>query len=289
MEKKIPTIKITAPSRFEFLIDTVSIETCPAEKITLPHKHDFYEILWVPEAGGIHYVDSVPHEIKNDSVFFISPGRVHFFKNFNQVGAVLAFSKEFLDDNQNLLHPFFSFFFDKPYLILEKKQKQQLDLLFRLIKIEFKDSKVTLDKLSSYSSNIIRTHLKAVLLYLKRIVLLQNQFPKVDNDRIIYFFQLVESHYKTEQKVTFYADKMNISTNQLNLILKKNLGKTSSKIIYDRIVLEAKRLFTLNKLTFSEIGYELNFEDPSYFSRFIKKNTNLSPSELKASLLAEIH
>jgi AraC-like DNA-binding protein len=90
---------------------------------------------------------------------------------------------------------------------------------------------------------------------------------------------LIEANYLLEKRPNFYAEKLNVSIKHLNKIVNATVGKSTSELIQERIVLEAKRLLVHGKFTNQEIAYELGFDDASYFSRVFKKNSGLSPSE----------
>ena len=72
---------------------------------------------------------------------------------------------------------------------------------------------------------------------------------------------------------------MNLSEKHLNRMSKECLNKTTTELIAERIVLEAKRLLIHSKQTISEIANELGYEDNSYFSRFFKKHTEQTPAQ----------
>ena len=59
------------------------------------------------------------------------------------------------------------------------------------------------------------------------------------------------------------------------------MGKTITRLVHDRLLLEAKRELVYGNLSIKDIGYILGFEDPSYFSRFFKKYTGIEASKFK--------
>ncbi|MBL4658385.1 MAG: helix-turn-helix domain-containing protein [Flavobacteriales bacterium] len=81
-----------------------------------------------------------------------------------------------------------------------------------------------------------------------------------------------------------YADLLSTTSEHLNGETKKVRGKTASDLISDRIILEAKRLLMYSEFSNKEIAYFLNYEDPSYFSRFFKNKIGISPSEFRDNL-----
>lgn len=80
---------------------------------------------------------------------------------------------------------------------------------------------------------------------------------------------------------TEYADRLSIHVNHLNRALKEYTGKTTSQLISQRIVLEAKSLLLHTDWDISQIAFCLGFQYPSNFQAFFKKQTNISPKEFR--------
>ena len=103
------------------------------------------------------------------------------------------------------------------------------------------------------------------------------------------FIELLERQFpiaSPEQKFTLrtakdFADRLFIHSNHLNKVLKENTGKTTTEHIANRLVQEAKILLKQTDWNVSEIAYSLGFEQPSHFSSFFKKQTRISPIELR--------
>jgi AraC-like DNA-binding protein len=96
-------------------------------------------------------------------------------------------------------------------------------------------------------------------------------------NKLLSFENSIELNYKIEKSVQFYANKLNISSKHLNRIVKESLNKTSSDLIAERVILEAKRMLIQLKFNVTQIGYELGYQDKSYFVRFFKKQTGETP------------
>ncbi|WP_417856513.1 helix-turn-helix domain-containing protein [Xanthomarina gelatinilytica] len=95
------------------------------------------------------------------------------------------------------------------------------------------------------------------------------------------FKKAVEADYKKEHSTSYYADKLYITPDHLNRVIKSKIGKTAKDYIQARIITEAKRLLYFTELTNKEIGYELGFNEPANFSAFFKKHTQVSPTSFK--------
>ncbi|NMH89203.1 AraC family transcriptional regulator [Flavivirga algicola] len=97
------------------------------------------------------------------------------------------------------------------------------------------------------------------------------------------FNVLVESYFRQEHSVGFYADKLFKSPKTLSNTFAK-LNTSPLKIIHERLILESKRLLVYTDKTAKEIAFEIGFEDASHLSRLFKKYTSVSPSDFKKQL-----
>lgn len=95
------------------------------------------------------------------------------------------------------------------------------------------------------------------------------------------FKKLINYHITKHKSVTFYAEKLNVSTNHLNKSVKTTLGRSASELIDEMLILEVKILMQKNNLSVSEIAFETGFQDVSYFGRFFKKQTGYTPTEYR--------
>ena len=97
------------------------------------------------------------------------------------------------------------------------------------------------------------------------------------------FIALVFQHSSSHRDVQFYADQLCITTRYLSSIIQKLTGHTPKEIIDDRCIQEIKmRLRTTND-SMQEIAFQLNFPDQSFFSRYFKKHTGITPAEYRQS------
>lgn len=92
---------------------------------------------------------------------------------------------------------------------------------------------------------------------------------------------LIDQHYKEERKLGFYAGKLHLSESGLHKLMGKYLDKTFTELMYDKLLIDAKKqLFTTNH-SVKEISYDLGFNDPAYFSRFFKKQCTITPEQYR--------
>ncbi|RZL44124.1 MAG: AraC family transcriptional regulator [Pedobacter sp.] len=95
------------------------------------------------------------------------------------------------------------------------------------------------------------------------------------------FKQLLETNFRHQHTVAEYANLLNISSKTLVNHTNDAVLRTPLAIINDRIILEAKRLLLHSSLNVNEIGFQLGFDDASYFVKFFKKQVKRSPTEFR--------
>lgn len=234
------------------------------------HRHSFYEILFVWNGAGQQSIDFNHYTISDCSVFFIQPNQVHRADQ-GHFGAidVIIFNEEFYKDTilpfpTDLLFPFSSL-----QIHLSNLETIHLRRYLDLFKAEYYEDADPL---------ILRNLLEITMKLLGRSHAYQLSSIRTDH-RTLLFQKLLERHFRQEHLASFYAHQINLTVKHLNSLVKKDLGKSASTLIKERIVLEIKRLLSYSQLSHKEIAYTLGFRDPSYMSHFFKKYTGINPSQ----------
>lgn len=99
------------------------------------------------------------------------------------------------------------------------------------------------------------------------------------NDIFQRFISLVNTYSKTERNVSFYADKLCLTPRYLNTVIRQASQQTVMDWINQSIILEAKVLLKHSNRLVYQISDELNFPNPSFFSKFFKRMTRMTPQE----------
>lgn len=248
-----------------------------------PHRHNYFTVLVINKAKGIHKIDFNTYEMGDFQIYFVSPGQVHqVVENESSKGFAMTFSTQFLVENAihlsfiESLNLFHSYGHSPP---LEPNKKA-------FEKVEFYVNEIYLlangnAKMKALS---IGAYLKLILIECNnmcRVNPIDSYSEKSENRIIREFKDLVDEKFRTEHLTSYYADLLYITPDHLNRIIKSTMGKTAKEYIQSRITTEAKRLLYFSKLTNKEIGYILGFGEPANFSAFFKKCTGYSPSNFK--------
>lgn len=253
--------------------------------VKYPHRHDFFEVLYLLKGSGFHVIDGNKYEIKPPCVFFMSPGQAHKLELSNDIeGYIFIFTSDFYllnRTNQNSLIEF-PFFYtihqDNPPLLLENKS----DILF--LESLFKQGISEINCPGDYTSEMIRSLLDLILTSCaSRYPINETSLNKGKGQILVKrFFHLLEENHQKNLSLNDYAKLIGITPNHLTQTVKLLTGKTSSQIIKSKQLLEIKRLLVHTSLNVSEIANQLHFEDQSYFTKFFKRETGLTPLQYRA-------
>lgn len=248
--------------RGDIRVERLSQRTDPA--IPFPHRHDFYQLLWMKKSSGWHEIDFERHQVAPNQMFVMKPGQVHGWKFAPQSeGIIIEFSSESLQA-------------DLSKSSLEGMLQQMPDVLFVKENQASVVNEMALDMLKEFDARkvsferILESYLNILILNLARSV--KSKTPhSIEPEKLISQFQnLVEDHFRKEHGLEFYAEEMKLSPRALTMRTTRHLNKPGRQIIFDRLLLEAKRLLAYSDQSVSAIGYALGFDDANHFSRFFK-------------------
>src|SRR5690554_2405598 len=259
------------------------IYTKRSGEIDEPHRHNYYTVLIVNKAKGLHKIDFNAHALTNHQIFFVAPGQVHqVMESEKSFGFAMTFSNQFLIENSIPLS-----FIDSLNLFQNYGQSPPLtpgEEQFEVIEGYAKNIFNLFHSENNMKSLSIGSFLKLLLIECNNICSINPIESDVDTsgDNLIRAFKkAVENDYKKEHSTTYYANGLYITPDHLNRTVKARIGKTAKDYIQARIITEAKRLLYFSDLANKEIAYELGFNEPANFSAFFKKHTQLSPSAFK--------
>ena len=265
----IPFYKNLSPSEQKQSINWHIVQSVGEYDSSAPHRHGYYELMLIKKGSGLHLFDFEAFEVEDYSIHIVLPGQVHQLElETGAIGCVITFS-------DYSLHAY-----------LHDSIIQNLGFLHQMNKLNvIKGNKPWFDKLYTLANEIKETEDESIRFSILNLLLnrVNTRCPaSIDSSSVVYqFHRLLEQHFETEHLPSFYAHSMNITEKLLNEKVKKSLGLTITQFIAQRICLEAKRLIKNTQMSIKEIGFDLGFNDPAYFNRFIKKQLGQSPIEIR--------
>lgn len=95
------------------------------------------------------------------------------------------------------------------------------------------------------------------------------------------FMSVLRENYKRERSVTFYATQLRLSPKYFTTLIKRISGRTAAEWINQTVIMEAKNLLKYSTMNVQEIAYSLNFPNQSFFGKYFKHHTGMTPSQYK--------
>ena len=253
------------------------------DKLRIPHRHTFYHIFLFTSGSGSVTIDFEKFDLIPGHVYFMIPGQVHCWDIYgDKDGFGINFSENIFRtfiSNPDYLDqfPFMRGIPNDSVVDLQGEARTEATHFFKQIIHEA-------GKKDSFSSDQVCFHLMSLFISISRHeqLIVSKQNPSSLGQRILYNFRrLVNQHYMEKRLPKEYAAMLYITPHRLNAICNEQSGISAGEIIRNRILLEAKRLLVNIDLSISEIAYQLNFSDNSYFTKFFKKYTSTTPEEFR--------
>lgn len=275
-DKGYPTHKIKpSNNKLEFRIEEIAFNN--HYNVNDPHAHDYYEIFLFETGGGTHTIDFIETPIQPKSIHLVIPGQVHTVgREGSCTGMVMVFSKAYLEGSSILTNMINSFPFvrsnSKPYI--KEIEEHNFKFIFDIVTKVFDENANT----GFNAKQIIQSYLNIVLLKTQEIFNDQAQeISPIVNTALLY----IEKNISHSLRPADVATVLKTSTDSLNAQFKKELGLTIKALIKDLLLRVLKRALLLNNQSLKEIAYNYDFSDPSYFTKYIKKELGCTPNEFR--------
>ncbi|MEP6748149.1 MAG: helix-turn-helix transcriptional regulator [Bacteroidota bacterium] len=250
------------------------------------HRHSFYHLVLFTKGSGAHTIDFTRFAVKPFDIYFMIPGQVHSWHfEGGTDGYIINFSENFFRSfllNPNYLDrfSFFSGINEESVCRLPTGAHSKIINLFEEILTQKNNEK---------ESWLDMTRLLLLDLFIRVDDVCKSNYKKIipQQKQLLFknFRRLIDQHYRSIKLPKDYADLLYVTANHLNALCQDLLGKTAGELIRDRVLLEAKRLLTSADMTVTEIAFNLNFQDNSYFNRFFKKYEKVTPDEFRKKLI----
>lgn len=269
-------------------INPIGLDYCRVEDIIaeigpqlqVPHRHDYYEIIWFTEGIGSHMVEFAHYDLRPNMLFFFPRSQIHAFLTLENIkGHMLRFDESFIkktpgSDLSCIEYTLFKIH-SSPIRYLPREKVATFSSIIHLLKNELESST------KIYHLEMLQALLNTFFIESERIAPAQDTITGTDKGVLKRFYQftsLLEDNFHKHYSVQQYAEMMHMAPKTLRSICKQISGLSVKAIIQDRVALEAKLYLQNTDLDIQEISYRLGFEDPSYFSRYFKKVTQEAPS-----------
>lgn len=249
--------------------------------------------LWKLEGGAIYFcrkgwahatINLKDYEIVENTQVVLLPGTIIRINGCSSdfTASFFGFPKEMFMEACMRFEPiFFRFIKEQPCYVLPQENTGAINGLIRATTAIYNDRE------NRFRNQIAKNHLQSFMLDIYDKCYRYFGKHKIEGgtrqDEIFKsFVSLVHEHCASQREVSFYADKLCISTKYLTGICKAVTGDSAKKIIDDFAILEIKVLLQSTELTVQEIADRLVFPDQSYLGRYFKRHKGMSPKEYQS-------
>lgn len=223
--------------------------------------------------------------MRRNTMVLLLPGSILMLTNRTDDFRVTfcAFSRDLFSEAAYRLEPsFFHALRERPISYPPARIVEGASIWFQMAAYTYRD------RGNVFRNTIIKNRLQNVLLEIydkmQRFAAREHRVPETTTRQTELFHRfvaLVQEHSSQEREVSFYADKLCISTRYLSTIV-RNVARSSAKEFIDRsVMLEIKMMLQSTDLSVQEIAYRLRFPDQSYLGRFFRKHAGESPTEYR--------
>ncbi|MDU8887069.1 helix-turn-helix domain-containing protein [Yeosuana sp. MJ-SS3] len=245
-------------------------------------KLSHYSLIWVTNGSGNVKADFNEYSFEANTLLSFSPHQPFMVEAEKCIsGLVINFHPDFFCIHKHhkevACHGvLFNNIYSPPFVDVDAKVQANFNMIVEQIKAEMQNP-----ALAQYE--LLISYLKIFLITASRLKTeQQTQIEEtIDQPEKPFILQnlknYIELHYKSKHTASDYADMLAISPKALTKLTKIHFNKTLTDLISERIIIEAKRELYLTNKTVKEIAYELGYNDEYYFSRFFKKNAEVSP------------
>lgn len=217
----------------------------------------------------------------NQLVTLLPGSIIQFFEHTERVRiAFIAYSAHCINDSHGLKEEVeaFSQPFSMPSVQLDSLSASYLTDYFALF------ARITTGP-KELPLELAQSSLKNMLLGVRHIYshspVQQNRSFSKQKELCNRFFQLVIEHYATHRQASFYAERLQVTPQYLSTVVKEVTGKNAIDIIAHVVLVDARRKLRSTGMTIQEIGYSLNFPNPSFFGKYFKRYTGVTPQQYR--------
>ncbi|MBB6459690.1 helix-turn-helix domain-containing protein [Flammeovirga kamogawensis] len=246
------------------------------------HRINFYAILVITDGEGIHTIDFKNYAYSKGEILTLKKGQVHQFHKSNAKGYILLLTEEYM---ANLFN-------NDSSVNSSELLNENLFMQHNLLGITEFDSfiqlvqqlKVELETTISQETNKIILHFLQILFLKIKQIRHTSIVPEIETQYIpkfIEFQELVEEFHPTSRSVKYFADKLKVTSKQLNLITHNICNETAKKVIDEITLLCIKRLLINQELSVKDVAVKTGFLEANNFFKFFKKNAIQTPYNFK--------
>jgi AraC-like DNA-binding protein len=227
-------------------------------------------MVWVSKNRCNCTVNFSKESIAPNTLLFFNEGEVFICDNDNEAQIdILSFNAETFSSSSKIINSVFNF-------LLQREAENYVSIAYCTEQSSFINE--MFDNIMQCINDSEFTNLEKIKIYVNAIITesMGVKFYK-DYKFLLDFVNTLNNQYKIHHDVFSYAEELDVNSKDLLRHFQKLGFQKPSTVIKKRLLLEAKFLLVYSNKTAKEICFEIGFDDPAYFARFFKKNTEMTP------------
>lgn len=284
----------------EKFIEQVSLDTLPEESIEIgedlslfkfkhlltklglnePRKSQRATIVVCTSGSCRVKINLEVFEIKAPKLVTIMPGQI--FEILSDVdtleGYAVSLSKKFVDKiNLPGWHHQYMKMYNNPITDIDQSKLDSLLIFYAIL------HRAAVNDKNPFRMQIIENLIS--VFYYGGVSSLDNSIEsnlKYNNHIVANFLELVQQHYREQRLIQFYASKLCITPKYLSKLVKEHTGRAAADWIEQHVILEARAMLQSSDMSIQQIATSLNFPNQSFFGKYFKRATGVSPKQYRA-------
>ena len=221
------------------------------------------------------------YDVESPMLVTLMPGQIvegiDYSPNFD--GITIVLSKRFIDmlnlpgwQQQHMM------LFNNPVNAISQETLRNLQIFYTIL------HKAASDEENPFRLQVIENLIR-VFFYggVSKFRKLEGSAASSKNNTVERFMELVQEHYREERLIGYYADKLCITPKYLSKLIKEHTGRSAGEWIDNHVILEARAMLQSSDMTIQQIAASLNFPNQSFFGKYFKRATGLSPKQYRSS------
>ena len=221
------------------------------------------------------------YDVESPMLVTLMPGQIvegiDYSPNFD--GITIVLSKRFIDMlNLPGWQQQYMMLFNNPVNAISQETLRNLQIFYTIL------HKAASDEENPFRLQVIENLIR-VFFYggVSKFRKLEGSTASSKNNIVERFMELVQEHYREERLIGFYADKLCITPKYLSKLIKEHTGRSAGEWIDNHVILEARAMLQSSDMTIQQIAASLNFPNQSFFGKYFKRATGLSPKQYRSS------
>ena len=221
------------------------------------------------------------YDVESPMLVTLMPGQIvegiDYSPNFD--GITIVLSKRFIDMlNLPGWQQQYMMLFNNPVNAISQETLRNLQIFYTIL------HKAASDEENPFRLQVIENLIR-VFFYggVSKFRKLEGSAASSKNNIVERFMELVQEHYREERLIGFYADKLCITPKYLSKLIKEHTGRSAGEWIDNHVILEARAMLQSSDMTIQQIAASLNFPNQSFFGKYFKRATGLSPKQYRNS------